>query len=196
MAEAIVRLACVRHAASVRSEPESNSQVDVHSNRRGKPTIQSSISRSRSCTIFKWNLHIETYRNGLNLTDHTQPESLHRPEPPPTCPFINPTMRKNRNTLYPQTKAWRTIAITIFRGTEANREIQLAAAGEKGSRRLSTNGQPTFLQNMSHSKSSPILRDIRHRQPLMEWRNRSAASHSAIRSPDRTARWHRSGTAL
>ena len=29
MAEAIVRLACVRHAASVRSEPGSNSQVDL-----------------------------------------------------------------------------------------------------------------------------------------------------------------------
>ena len=29
MAEAIVRLACVKHAASVRSEPGSNSQVDI-----------------------------------------------------------------------------------------------------------------------------------------------------------------------
>src|SRR3569833_2782824 len=32
--EGLVRLACVRHAASVRSEPESNSQVDVRSNPR------------------------------------------------------------------------------------------------------------------------------------------------------------------
>ena len=32
--EGLVRLACVRHAASVRSEPESNSQVDVRSSLR------------------------------------------------------------------------------------------------------------------------------------------------------------------
>src|SRR5436309_79710 len=32
--EGLVRLACVRHAASVRSEPESNSQVDVRSSPR------------------------------------------------------------------------------------------------------------------------------------------------------------------
>ena len=35
--EGLVRLACVRHAASVRSEPESNSQVDVRQPLRGKP---------------------------------------------------------------------------------------------------------------------------------------------------------------
>ena len=36
--EGLVRLACVRHAASVRSEPESNSQVDVRQVRRGIAT--------------------------------------------------------------------------------------------------------------------------------------------------------------
>jgi hypothetical protein len=35
--EGLVRLACVRHAASVRSEPESNSQVDDRQPLRGKP---------------------------------------------------------------------------------------------------------------------------------------------------------------
>src|SRR3546814_14632604 len=35
--EGFVRLACVRHAASVRSEPGSNSQVNVQSTCQGKP---------------------------------------------------------------------------------------------------------------------------------------------------------------
>src|SRR4029453_16076503 len=42
--EGLVRLACVRHAASVRSEPESNSQVDVRSNPQG-------ISRTRPASL-------------------------------------------------------------------------------------------------------------------------------------------------
>src|SRR3546814_19067979 len=43
--EGFVRLACVRHAASVRSEPGSNSQVNVQSPGQGKPAQQPS-SRS------------------------------------------------------------------------------------------------------------------------------------------------------
>src|SRR5690349_23138710 len=38
-------------------------------------------------------MHIETV-NDLALTDHTQPRGSRRPEPPPTCPFIHPTMRE------------------------------------------------------------------------------------------------------
>ena len=50
-AEAFVRLACVRHAASVRSEPESNSQVfERPIGHGGKPAPRRPLSRSRSCT--------------------------------------------------------------------------------------------------------------------------------------------------
>ena len=37
--EGLVRLACVRHAASVRSEPGSNSQVDVTKSQHGKSSL-------------------------------------------------------------------------------------------------------------------------------------------------------------
>ncbi|MDO7835868.1 hypothetical protein Q4610_12515, partial [Sphingobium sp. HBC34] len=57
--------------------------------------------------------YIETYRqpseqarkapirNGLNLTDHTTPESRGRPEPPPTCPFINQQCQRTAPTIKP-----------------------------------------------------------------------------------------------
>ena len=84
--EGLVRLACVRHAASVRSEPESNSQVDVRSNLGGIVRRKTGISGSRSCTnsqsgVFAYLRHMSSppkpklrqrsIRNGISLTDRT-----------------------------------------------------------------------------------------------------------------------------
>src|SRR3546814_15316496 len=51
--EGFVRLACVRHAASVRSEPGSNSQVNVQSPGQGKPAQQPSSRRSEERRVGK-----------------------------------------------------------------------------------------------------------------------------------------------
>ena len=52
-AEAFVRLACVRHAASVRSEPGSNSQVDFQINLEIRRSVQASIHITLERTLSK-----------------------------------------------------------------------------------------------------------------------------------------------
>ena len=86
--EGLVRLACVRHAASVRSEPESNSHVYDRQTRQGK---------TRRTSRHLWEpflhniqmvcMHIGTV-NDLALTEYPTPRGRQNPEPPPTCPFI------------------------------------------------------------------------------------------------------------
>ena len=113
--EGLVRLACVRHAASVRSEPESNSQVDVRSSPAGISESKTGISGSHSCTksqtgVFAFLRHMSSWpnrnstgsiRNGLNLTDHPEPGGSRRPGRRPHVPSSKPTMSKSRRASSP-----------------------------------------------------------------------------------------------
>ena len=107
--EGLVRLACVRHAASVRSEPESNSQVDDRSARRNKPdrpvslgTIPAQIYKLVCLRIRTFASHRSgepqrevTLRNGINLTDQPIPRGYWRPGRRPHVPSSKPTMSKS-----------------------------------------------------------------------------------------------------
>ena len=64
-----------------------------------------------------------------NLTDPPRPERPRKPEPPPTCPFIKITMRKNRQPILPDFYLG-VIVGAIRRGAEAIRKNQITAAGD------------------------------------------------------------------
>ena len=112
--EGFVRLACVRHAASVRSEPESNSQVDDRQARRNRPG-KPAISGSRSCTNIQTGVFAYqdicssrqasptevALRNGINLTDQPIPRGYRRPGRRPHVPSSKPTMSKSRRGCSP-----------------------------------------------------------------------------------------------
>jgi hypothetical protein len=72
--EGSVRLACVRHAASVRSEPESNSQVYDRQTAQGEnPKPQAGISGSRSCTSHILWICNETCRDPAGASPEQDP---------------------------------------------------------------------------------------------------------------------------
>ena len=93
--EGFVRLACVRHAASVRSEPGSNSQVCVTKPRHGKnpPTAASNFG-SRY-------LHLSNVMDTKDMSDIGLKNRYPEPEDPrtgrrrPHVPSSKPTMSKS-----------------------------------------------------------------------------------------------------
>ena len=112
--EGLVRLACVRHAASVRSEPESNSQVDVRQAPRGMARSKLASPGAVPAQIYKLVcLRIRTLAphpgirrggylwNGINLTDHPEPGGSRRPGRRPHVPSSKPTMSKSRRASSP-----------------------------------------------------------------------------------------------
>ena len=112
--EGLVRLACVRHAASVRSEPESNSQVDVRQAPRGIARSKPASPGAVPAQIYKLVcLRIRTLAphrsirsdgylwNGINLTDHPEPGGSRRPGRRPHVPSSKPTMSKSRHASSP-----------------------------------------------------------------------------------------------
>jgi hypothetical protein len=112
--EGLVRLACVRHAASVRSEPESNSQVDVRQAPRGIARSKPASPGAVPAQIYKLVcLRIRTLAphpsirsdgylwNGINLTDHPEPRGSRRPGRRPHVPSSKPTMSKSRHASSP-----------------------------------------------------------------------------------------------
>ncbi len=112
--EGLVRLACVRHAASVRSEPESNSQVDdrqARRNRPGKPVLWEPFLHKYTnwCVCVLGHLLPSprqaaakvTLRNGINLTDRSIPRGYRRPGRRPHVPSSKPTMSKSRRVSSP-----------------------------------------------------------------------------------------------
>ena len=112
--EGLVRLACVRHAASVRSEPESNSQVDVRQAPRGIARSKPASPGAVPAQIYKLVcLRIRTLAphqsirfggylwNGINLTDHPEPGGSRRPGRRPHVPSSKPTMSKSRRASTP-----------------------------------------------------------------------------------------------
>jgi hypothetical protein len=112
--EGPVRLACVRHAASVRSEPESNSQVYVRQAPRGIARSKPASPGAVPAQIYKLVcLRIRTlaphssirssgyHWNGINLTDHPEPGGSRRPGRRPHVPSSKPTMSKSRHASSP-----------------------------------------------------------------------------------------------
>ena len=115
--EGLVRLACVRHAASVRSEPESNSQVDVRSSLRRNMRKQDRhlrepfLHKNHKTGVFaflrhmssrpKPKLRVRSIRNGINLTDQPEPRGSGRPGRRPHVPSSKPTMSKSRRASSP-----------------------------------------------------------------------------------------------
>ena len=112
--EGLVRLACVRPAASVRSEPESNSQVDVRLGSRGITRSKPASPGAVPAQIYKLVcLRIRTLAphqsirsggylwNGINLTDHPEPGGSRRPGRRPHVPSSKPTMSKSRRASTP-----------------------------------------------------------------------------------------------
>ena len=113
--EGLVRLACVRHAASVRSEPESNSQVDVRLDLGGIPKARPASLGAVPAQIYKLVcLRMRTFassarqartevtlRNGINLTDQPEPRGSRRPGRRPHVPSSKPTMSKSRRVSSP-----------------------------------------------------------------------------------------------
>jgi hypothetical protein len=89
-----VRLACVRHAASVRSEPGSNSQVQ-------NPTTKHTPNPRRS------NMHpateYQTHQNPITSPNHHQHRQRHSNQAPPAYPFstdanVNDPAPRHRST--------------------------------------------------------------------------------------------------
>ena len=87
--EGLVRLACVRHAASVRSEPESNSQVDVRLDPGGIPEARPASLGAVPAQIYKLVcLRMRTFarsiaasRNGSRIKERLEfDRSFRRPE--------------------------------------------------------------------------------------------------------------------
>ena len=114
--EGLVRLACVRHAASVRSEPESNSQVDVRPSLGGitktRPASPGAVPAQKSQSgVFAFLRHMSSspkpklqrgsIRNGINLTDRPIPRGYRRPGRRPHVPSSKPTMSKSRRASSP-----------------------------------------------------------------------------------------------
>ena len=86
--EGPVRLACVKHAASVRSEPGSNSQVDSHvpnPNRHQDIKTKGPLTHTLSHTILKPTQKLK------NMQTNSPTRTPYRPtqKPPPTHPFLN-----------------------------------------------------------------------------------------------------------
>ena len=102
-AEAFVRLACVRHAASVRSEPGSNSQVCVTitmaRNKFRKPS-QSNFG-SRLPALVKRNGYEGHTSNRLNNRS-PEPEDPRTGRRRPHVPSSKPTMSKNQPNHHPR----------------------------------------------------------------------------------------------
>jgi hypothetical protein len=135
--EGSVRLACVRHAASVRSEPGSNSQVCV-------TTIQARAKRhaiphgrtSRSRYLHLSNVWIRRTcsDNDLKLTGYQSPEAPRNQAPSPTCPFIKPTMSKNhqhkRRTTKPPRSCIRGLPSVPSGDREASQPVSQRPVGE------------------------------------------------------------------
>ena len=100
-AEAFVRLACVRHAASVRSEPESNSQVEDRQARRNRPSKPVSLGAVPAQIYKLVCLRMRTFGTALNLTDQPEPRGSGRPGRRPHVPSSKPTMSKSRRASSP-----------------------------------------------------------------------------------------------
>jgi hypothetical protein len=115
-AEAFVRLACVRHAASVRSEPESNSQVDVRQPPRGKTRSGSRaslgavpahhiycgyVTRHVEPSARSRSFDAKSSWNGLNLPILQHPEVAGDRGRRPHVPSSKPTMSKSRRVFLP-----------------------------------------------------------------------------------------------
>ena len=122
--EGLVRLACVRHAASVRSEPESNSQVDVRLGSRGITRSKPASPGAVPAQIYKLVcLRIRTLAphpsirpggylwNGINLTDHPEPGGSRRPGRRPHVPSSKPTMSKSRRASTPRFESLRASVV-------------------------------------------------------------------------------------
>ena len=96
--EGLVRLACVRHAASVRSEPGSNSQVDVTTPYSAQAFTQTNHTMQNFGSRCLHNSNVMDTRDiqaRLNLNCHPEPKDPRKQAPSPTCPFIYSTMSKS-----------------------------------------------------------------------------------------------------
>ena len=126
--EGFVRLACVRHAASVRSEPGSNSQVHEQS-MTGKPATDRQGAVPKICTT-STSIHrapqpklradealwyVRTYRNGVCLTTVPAPLSALAVGRRPHVPSSKPTMRKSKSSLTPETPGKNPYSFSEFR---------------------------------------------------------------------------------
>jgi hypothetical protein len=115
--EGLVRLACVRHAASVRSEPGSNSQVHDRnpiptgkSRPKQNPVLGAYLSAQRFNLAYLASdcseamCFVVTFRGHISSVFNHRDRTLNCPDggPPPTCPFIQPTMRKSDTGLPPE----------------------------------------------------------------------------------------------
>jgi hypothetical protein len=87
MPESIVRLACVKHAASVRSEPGSNSQVRLASPvaRRRNPKSRTPLANLPNRQVHRPHLSDATRQTNFDTS----------PTPPPAHPFLITTMSIN-----------------------------------------------------------------------------------------------------
>ena len=88
--EGPVRLACVKHAASVRSEPGSNSQVDCPKPQRKTPAHTRTLRRGPR-TYLKANTHTPQANSKAQEHASINPKPHHTqrsPKPPPTHPFL------------------------------------------------------------------------------------------------------------
>ena len=101
--EGLVRLACIRHAASVRSEPESNSQVDVRSHpagiREARPASLGAVPAQNIQTgVFAYLRHT----NGLAVYQSTlNPEAPGDRAAAHMSLHLKPTMSKSRRASSP-----------------------------------------------------------------------------------------------
>ena len=134
--EGLVRLACVRHAASVRSEPESNSQVDVRSNPRWNKREQDRhlrepfLHKNHKTGVFAFLRHMSSspkpkfrpgsIRNGINLTDLSIPRGYRRPGRRPHVPSSKPTMSKSRRVSSPGSNGSGHRLYRLRRGAKTN----------------------------------------------------------------------------
>src|SRR5437870_6850468 len=84
----LVRLACVRRAASVRSEPGSNSRKEnLETSTQGPPLQYTSIQLSKN----EWFLpNVQCYRNKGVLSRAPQPPFEHPPDALDTLKFLDP----------------------------------------------------------------------------------------------------------
>lgn len=97
--EGLVRLACVRHAASVRSEPGSNSQVlsKYHTARVNPPTAQYLTSGADTCTCQTYG-YVRTCIGIDLVTGFRGPKTLRTGRRRPHVPSSKLTMSKNHQT--------------------------------------------------------------------------------------------------
>ncbi len=105
--EGLVRLACVRHAASVRSEPESNSQVDVRQARRGMATRKPASLGAVPAQITNWCVCVLDIWNGFNFPIVRHPEATGDRGRRPHVPSSKPTMSKSRRLSLPDGPGYR-----------------------------------------------------------------------------------------